>query len=119
MSCGILHQAGQAAIKHALAKRLFQRAAATRGYQLLAGCRVHMLEHALAITDFRDKNHLHAQMFTKVMEDLAHVLVNQIVALIGGGQQQLADIDLQRLRLVIPSVNCHRSIPCLPFNNLA
>jgi len=81
----ILDQAGQYAVEHALAKRLFQGTAAASGNQFLAGGGIDMLEHALAVADLGDKNHLHIEVLAQLLQDQAHAFIDQFVASICRG----------------------------------
>ena len=56
-----MHQARQA-VQHKLAKRLFDRRAASRGDDFGAGTGIDVLEQALATADFGQKDHIHAQV---------------------------------------------------------
>ena len=76
-----------------------------------------MLEHALTVANFGDKNHLHGQVLAQVVQDLTHIFINQFITLVGGGQQQLADLNLQCLWCVIPIVNSHLSNLGLRYKN--
>ena len=100
-----MYETGQAAIEHALAEGLLQSGAATGGDEVAAGLGVDMFEHAFAVADLREEDHVHVQVLAQILKDVAHVVVNQLVAVVRGGDDQIAHADFQCIRCVVPNVH--------------
>ena len=103
---GVVHQARQA-VQHKLAKRLFDRRAASRGDDFGAGTGIDVLEQALAAADFGQKDRIHAQVLAQLVQHLAHGFVDQGVAAGGGGDEQFAHRDFKVFGRVVPQIQTH------------